>query len=119
MRKKIGGFILGGGASTLVQFVVAGILSFFVWLPVTHVLGLISGITYNFFHQSHVFKSSRDTTKFTKFVGYSLCNAGAQSLLVFVFMKYHVPYFVGLTLAIGSLGLVSFLVYNFVIFSKS
>lgn len=119
MKNKISGFIVGGGTSTLVQFVVAGILSLFVWLPLTHVLGLLSGISYNYYHQSNVFGSRMNYARFSKFAGYSLLNAGAQSLLVFIFMQYNVPYFIGLTAAIASLSLISFLMYNFVIFSKS
>ena len=119
MQKKMSGFIIGGGTSTLVQYIVAGILSFFVWMPVTHVLGLLSGISYNFYHQAHVFESRMDYARFGKFFSYSLLNAGAQSVLVFIFMQYNVPYFIGLTVAIASLSLISFFMYNFVIFSKS
>lgn len=119
MQKKIAGFIVGGGMATIVQFIVAGLLSLFVWLPVTHALGLLSGISYNFYHQSRVFESGMTKQKFGKFASYSLCNAGAQSIIVYVLVQYHVPYFIGLGLSIAGLSLLSFLVYNFIIFSKS
>ena len=119
MRNKVAGFIVGGGMATVVQFIVAGLLSFFVWLPVTHTLGLLSGISYNFYHQSRVFESGMTKQKFGKFAGYSLCNAGAQSFIVYILVQFHVPYFIGLSLSIAGLSLLSFLVYNFIIFSKS
>jgi len=118
--KQFGRFLVGGGAATLLQFIVAGSLSFFVWLPLTHVISLLSGIFYNYFHQSkYVFKGKPSYAQFTKFTGYNLFNGGLQSIFVFG-LVYHIglPYMLSLALTIAGLSICSFIVYQNIIFSK-
>lgn len=123
LLKKVLAFLSGGGVAAAIQVLISFTLHNFLFLSyyLAHIFGLILAITYNFFHQNKLTFDTRPTVnRYKSFIYYNMFNASCQFGIVFLLtqwlgLDFYLYYMI---FTIGFLSVISFLVYNFLIFKK-